>query len=87
MLFLMTFKWSVSWAYHWLVESDSLGFNISVKNSAATRRNMLSIISSIYDPLEPLVLHVNSEGRVHCSLLLGNGVDCSRYCCQVVQDA
>jgi len=33
------------------VESDCFEFNISTTNSAATRRNSLSVISSIYDPL------------------------------------
>ena len=35
----------------WDVESDTFGFKISVKDSPATRRGILSVVSSVYDPL------------------------------------
>ncbi|XP_063072324.1 uncharacterized protein LOC134462993 [Engraulis encrasicolus] len=35
----------------WSVEDDMFKFNIIVKDKPHTRRNMLSIVSSIYDPL------------------------------------
>lgn len=35
----------------WSVENDQFKFNITVKEKPHTRRNMLSIVSSIYDPL------------------------------------
>ena len=35
----------------WDVESDTFGFKISVKDRPATRRGILSVVSSIYDPL------------------------------------
>jgi len=35
----------------WDVESDSLGYEIVVKDRPLTRRGILSIVSSIYDPL------------------------------------
>ena len=36
---------------HWFVEDDQLGFQISAKDKPATRRGILSIVSSIYDPI------------------------------------
>ena len=35
----------------WFVETDAFGFKITPKDKPATRRGILSIISSIYDPL------------------------------------
>jgi len=35
----------------WDVEMDTFGFKISLKNKPSTRRGILSIVSSIYDPL------------------------------------
>ena len=35
----------------WDVESDTFGFKISVKDRPATRRGILSVVSSVYDPL------------------------------------
>ena len=34
----------------WDVESDTFGFKISVKDRPATRRGILSVVSSVYDP-------------------------------------
>ena len=36
---------------HWCVESDILGFRITLKDKPLTRRGVLSTISSIYDPM------------------------------------
>ena len=36
---------------HWCVESDTFGFRILVKDKPLTRRGILSIVSSIYNPL------------------------------------
>ncbi|XP_046551173.1 uncharacterized protein LOC124260894 [Haliotis rubra] len=44
----------------WFVESDTLGFQIQSKHKPNTKRGILSIVSSIYDPLgfiAPFVLH------------------------------
>ena len=35
----------------WSVEHDTLGFNIVIDNRLPTRRNILSVISTVYDPL------------------------------------
>ena len=43
----------------WCVESDTFRFNISIKDKPNARRNILSMVSSIYDPLgflSPLTL-------------------------------
>lgn len=47
---------------HWKVEEDTLGFKINIKNKPSTRRGLLSMLSSVYDPLGiagPFIL----EGR------------------------
>ena len=36
---------------HWNVEHDEFVFKIQVKDKPLTRRGLLSIVSSIYDPL------------------------------------
>ena len=43
----------------WFVETDTFGFKISVKERPYTRRGILSVVSSVYDPLgmaAPLIL-------------------------------
>jgi hypothetical protein len=43
----------------WCIESDTLGFRIELKDKPATRRGILSMISSVYDPLgivSPVIL-------------------------------
>ena len=47
---------------HWNIEKDKLGFDVNVKDKPQTKCGMLSMVSSIYDPLglvSPFVL----EGR------------------------
>ena len=44
----------------WSVEDDNFNFSVKIKNTKPTRRNMLSIVASIFDPLgflSPLVLN------------------------------
>ena len=36
---------------YWFVESDSLGFKVNLPKQSATRRGILSVTSSVYDPL------------------------------------
>lgn len=36
---------------HWCVQSDTLGFRITLQDQPLTRRGILSTVSSIYDPL------------------------------------
>jgi hypothetical protein len=35
----------------WNVENDTFGFKISIKDPSPTRRNILSVVCSVYDPL------------------------------------
>ena len=47
----------------WDVQSDTLGFEISVKERPPTRRGILSVVSSIYDPLgfvSPFILQART---------------------------
>ena len=44
----------------WCMENDHFGFAISLKDKPVTRRGILSVVSSIYDPLgfvAPVILH------------------------------
>ena len=44
------------------MQSDLFGFKITVKDRPLTRRGILSVVSSIYDPLgflSPFILQVN----------------------------
>lgn len=43
---------------HWCIQSDSFRFKIIMPDKAPTRRNILSIVSSVYDPLGILALVV-----------------------------
>ena len=42
----------------WLVETDTFGFKISVKERPCTRRGILSWVSSVYDPLGMAALFI-----------------------------
>ena len=35
----------------WLVETDALSFKVIIKEKPCTRRGILSVVSSVYDPL------------------------------------
>ena len=35
----------------WFVETDSFGFKVNIKEKPCTRRGILSVVSSVYDPL------------------------------------
>ncbi|XP_046351945.2 uncharacterized protein LOC124132206 [Haliotis rufescens] len=35
----------------WTVNTDMLGFKVKIKDDSCTRRNILSVVSSVYDPL------------------------------------
>lgn len=48
---------------HWDVQSDTLGFKITVRDRPATRRGILSVVSSVYDPLgfvSPFILQAKA---------------------------
>ena len=58
----------------WNVTSDKLGFRITVKDRTPTRRGILSIVSSVYDPLgfaAPFILPAKILLQDLCRLKLG----------------
>lgn len=58
----------------WCTESDSFRFSINVQERPATRRGMLSVVSSIYDPLglvSPCILPAKLILRQLCKDKLG----------------
>ena len=58
----------------WSVASDTLGFHISVSDKPLTRRGILSIVSSVYDPLgmvAPFVLMGKKIIQDLCRMKLG----------------
>ncbi|XP_046551559.1 uncharacterized protein LOC124261296 [Haliotis rubra] len=58
----------------WCVESDTFKFRIAVKDKPATRRGILSTVSSIYDPLGfagPFVLKAKGILQDLCRLKIG----------------
>ena len=59
---------------HWKVQEDSLGFQITLKEKPTTRRGILSVISSIYDPLglaAPFLLKGKQIMQQLCQAKLG----------------
>ena len=36
---------------HWFILEDKLGFRMNIKNQPSTRRGILSVVSSVYDPI------------------------------------
>lgn len=59
---------------HWDVQSDTLGFKIAIKEKPPTRRGILAIVSSIYDPLgfaSPFVLKAKALLQELCRKGLG----------------
>jgi hypothetical protein len=58
----------------WCVESDTFCFKIGVKDQPLTRRGILSMVSSVYDPLgfvAPLMLKAKGILQELCKLQLG----------------
>ncbi|KAK3747784.1 hypothetical protein QZH41_013322, partial [Actinostola sp. cb2023] len=58
----------------WDVQPDTLGFKIAVKEKPATRRGILSVVSSIYDPLgfvSPFILQAKILLQELCRRGLG----------------
>ena len=58
----------------WNVESDVFGFAISAKNKPCTRRGILSVVSSVYDPLgfaAPFILLAKQILQELCRLNIG----------------
>ena len=58
----------------WNVEDDTLGFKVKFKKKPATRRGILSIVNSVYDPLGlgvPVVQPVKVLMQRLCKLKLG----------------
>lgn len=58
----------------WCIESDSFRFKIILPDKAPTRRNILSLVSSIYDPLgilSPVVLSAKRLLQELCRLKIG----------------
>lgn len=53
----------------WNVEEDVFGFQVTLKNKAVTKRGILSVISSVYDPLGFLAPYVATGKLVACHQL------------------
>ena len=54
---------------HWNIEEDKLGFDVNLKDKPRKKRGMLSMVSSIYDPLglvSPFVLERRQIIQVLC---------------------
>ena len=54
---------------HWNIEEDKLGFDVNLKDKPHKKRGMLSMMSSIYDPLglvSPFVLERRQIIQVLC---------------------
>ena len=50
----------------WRVETDTLGFQVTCLVKAASRRGVLSVVSSVYDPLGKIAPFILS-GKYHSS--------------------
>ena len=58
----------------WRVETDTLGFQVTCLEKAASRRGVLSVVSSVYDPLgmvAPFILSGKIIVQELCRLILG----------------
>lgn len=58
----------------WNMENDTFTFSIEIKPHSTTRRGMLSIVSSLYDPLgfvAPVILLAKQILQQLCKLKLG----------------
>ncbi|VDI63376.1 Hypothetical predicted protein [Mytilus galloprovincialis] len=59
---------------YWYIKDDKLGFHINIKEKPSTRRGILSIVSSIYDPIgivSPFVLTAKSILQGLCKKEIG----------------
>ncbi|KAJ8378172.1 hypothetical protein AAFF_G00245580 [Aldrovandia affinis] len=59
---------------HWNIESDMFIFRVTIKSRPPTRRGILSIVSSIYDPfgfLCPFILKAKQILQELCKTKLG----------------
>ena len=59
---------------YWDIESDIFGFRVTVKSTSHTRRNILSIVSSVYDPLgllSPFILKAKQILQQLCKAKYG----------------
>ena len=59
---------------HWDISSDEFRFKVTIKDRPFTRRGMLSIMSSVYDPLgfiSPVILPVKLMLQEFCRMKLG----------------
>ena len=59
----------------WNVESDTFGFTIVIKSKPFTRRGILSVVSSVYDPLgfaAPFVLLAKEVFQDLCRMTVWN---------------
>lgn len=59
---------------HWCIQSDSFKFKITMSDKAPTRRNLLSIVSSVYDPLgilSPVTLQAKKILQELCRRKIG----------------
>ncbi|KAK7877121.1 hypothetical protein WMY93_032173 [Mugilogobius chulae] len=70
----------------WCVQSDSFKFKITLKNRPLTRRGILSVISSVYDPLgflAPIILTAKKFVQDLCRRRLGWDDPCRLLCGRV----
>ncbi|KAL7877443.1 hypothetical protein SRHO_G00040860 [Serrasalmus rhombeus] len=59
---------------HWCIQSDNFKFKLCLKDKPPTRRNILSVVSSLYDPLgilAPVVLPAKTILQELCRLKIG----------------
>ena len=56
----------------WNIKTDTFGFKISLKDKPATKRCMLSELSSLYDPLALASQFILKDRRIMQKLCQGN---------------
>ena len=67
----------------WCIQSDTFQFHIALKDCPCTRREFLSTINSIFDPLG-FIAPVLLEGKSILQDLCRNGVNWTTQCCEFV---